>query len=63
MGKNESKRAIYRVLVRRTDTSTYDIEHTGYLMAADEAKRRFTAEPIHERTGDTVVELVKIELC
>lgn len=63
MGKNESKRVIYKVLVRRTDTSTYDIEHTSYLMAADEAKRRFAAEPIHERTGDTVAELVKIELC
>lgn len=63
MGKNEPKRAIYRVLVRRTDISTYEIEHTGYLAAADEAKRRFAAEPVHERTGDAVAELIKIELC
>lgn len=63
MGKNEPKRAIYRVLVRRTDISTYDIEHTGYLAAADEAKRRFAAEPVHERTGDAVAELVEIKLC
>lgn len=63
MSKNEPKRAIYKVLVRRTDTSTYDIEHTGYLAAMDEAKRRFAAEPVHERTGDAVAELVKIELC
>lgn len=64
MGKrNKPKKAVYKVLVRRTDTSTYDIEHTGYLAAADEAKRRFAAEPIHERTGDAVAELVEIKLC
>lgn len=63
MSRNEPKRAVYKVLVRRTDTSTYSIKHTGYLAAADEAKRRFTAEPVHERTGDAVAELVKIELC
>lgn len=63
MGKNEPKRAIYRVLIRRTDISTYEIEHTSYLAAADEAKRRFAAEPVHERTGDAVAELVEIKLC